>query len=56
MRAVFTALRILPRTEHTNVFHHRIVPGDKLLSELTCFTRCDLVTKTPIDIHVKPIP
>jgi hypothetical protein len=54
VRAVFAALRIVSRTQHANVFHHGIVPCDKLLSELTCLSRCDLIAKTPIDIHVTP--
>jgi len=56
MWAVFAALRIVSRTQHANVFHHGIVPCDKLLSELTCLSRRDLIAKTPIDIHVTPTP
>jgi hypothetical protein len=56
MRAVFAALRIVSRTQNADVLHHRIVPRDKLLGELTCLNRCDLVAKMPVDIHVTPTP
>ena len=56
MRAVFAALRIVSRAQHAEVLHHRIVPRDKLLGELACLSRCDLVAKTPVDIHVTPTP
>ena len=56
MRAVFAALRFVSSTNQEDVLHHRIVPRDKLLGELTCLTGCGLVAKTPVDIHVTPIP
>jgi hypothetical protein len=56
MRTIFSALRIVPRSQHAEVLHHRIVPRDKMLGELASLASPDLIAKMPIDIHVTPIP
>ena len=37
---------------HSQMFHHRVVPPDELLREVTRFEGTDPIAKSPIHVHV----
>jgi hypothetical protein len=43
------------RLHHPEMFHHRVVPLDKSLRELTRFACADPIANNPVHVHVTPI-